>query len=241
MARVGDNTFPIPDDATGLLSTVARWPSVQNEAGQEVVDLTEIINKQLLHYVLPGTRHLLSHSDVQSLNWKTLCALYEQFDILLISPLPSVHQVFSDFLLRFDRSKLKQAEMDITLRDGSKVLAYWYWPDGFRFWDGKWTRLDPKTMTQILCIEDDLIEANVISRNLSDDATKDVKFPLRVGPFHGLCLRNDVIDAERRTQGTFGPQLELYDATEYRTRPRQRQHRDSMWGLGVSGSGTKIL
>ena len=110
LASVQGETFLIPVGATGVLSTLTNW---QQLTGQKVVDLTEMIDKRLLRYVLLGAQHLLSHSEVQFLDWETLSDLHTQFDFLGISPLPSVHQVASDFFSRFHAQNALQNTLQI--------------------------------------------------------------------------------------------------------------------------------
>ena len=106
--------------------------------------------------------------------------------------------------------------MKITGRNGS-LYAQWT-KDGIDWlrMDGmEWTETDANGMTRILCTEGDRIQVDVFYD------VSDVQFPLRVGPFHGLRLRDAGL-GERRGP-TADPRLradlELYDATEFRTRP----------------------
>jgi hypothetical protein len=224
LASVQGETFLIPVGATGVLSTLTNW---QQLTGQKVVDLTEMIDKRLLRYVLLGAQHLLSHSEVQFLDWETLSDLHTQFDFLGISPLPSVHQVASDFFSRFHaqkRASKHASNMKITGRNGS-LYAQWT-KDGIDWlrMDGmEWTETDANGMTRILCTEGDRIQVDVFYD------VSDVQFPLRVGPFHGLRLRDAGL-GERRGP-TADPRLradlELYDATEFRTRPTSPLSRPS--------------
>ena len=221
LASVQGETFLIPVGATGVLSTLTNW---QQLTGQKVVDLTEMIDKRLLRYVLLGAQHLLSHSEVQFLDWETLSDLHTQFDFLGISPLPSVHQVASDFFSRFDVQKpTTPSSMKITGRNGSLYWALWT-KDGIDYWStdgGKFTQMDANGMTRILCTEGDSVFVDVFLNDVSD-----VQFPLRVGPFHGLRLR-DARLGERRGPGRLKADLELYDATEFRTRPTSPLSRPS--------------
>ena len=87
----------------------------------------------------------------------------------------------------------------------------------------EWTETDANGMTRILCTEGDRIQVDVFYD------VSDVQFPLRVGPFHGLRLRDAGL-GERRGP-TADPRLradlELYDATEFRTRPTSPLSRPS--------------
>ena len=106
--------------------------------------------------------------------------------------------------------------MKITGRNGS-LYAQWTKDriDWLRMDGMEWTETDANGMTRILCTEGDRIQVDVFYD------VSDVQFPLRVGPFHGLRLRDAGL-GERRGP-TADPRLradlELYDATEFRTRP----------------------
>lgn len=225
--KVGDKVSPIPQNATGLLSIVGRW--LQDG---EPVDLTELIQGDFLEYVLRGAQHLLSSTEVGLLNPPALRDLYTQFDLLLIPPFPSLHQVFYDITSACaagggDISSIHISILDSTTQYAAAYRIYW---DTYKSERGRDmyesemvpslsnTNFEPINEPMATILLDRALDRATIRVTFSNrckDPDGYAKFPLRVGPFHEFRLEGEFQPYQRQTRGHgFYATLRLYSVVE---------------------------